>query len=78
MDDLSEKLSGILNDPESLEQLKSMAESAIFSLMIPIPQRKKLNSLRQSRQILNGLALSGLKCITHQTFLTIFLSLPLN
>ena len=30
MDDLSEKLSGILNDPESLEQLKSMAES-IFS-----------------------------------------------
>ncbi len=30
MDDLSEKLSGILNDPESLEQLKNMAES-IFS-----------------------------------------------
>ena len=30
MDDLKEKLSGILNDPESLEQLKNMAES-IFS-----------------------------------------------
>lgn len=30
MDDLKEKLSGILNDPESLEQLKNVAES-IFS-----------------------------------------------
>ena len=30
MDDLAEKLSGILNDPESMAQVKSMAES-LFS-----------------------------------------------
>ena len=29
MDDLSEKLTGILNDPESMERVKQMAESIL-------------------------------------------------
>lgn len=38
MDDLGEKLAGILNDPESMERVRKMAESILGSEASPEPE----------------------------------------
>lgn len=45
MDDLSEKISGILNDPESMKQVREMAESLFSSKTEEIKPQSDLSSL---------------------------------
>lgn len=45
MDDLTEKISGILNDPESMKQVREMAESLFSQKTEQVNQKNDLSTL---------------------------------
>lgn len=51
MDDLSKKLSEILNDPESMNRVREMAESILSEKPEPEPQKNDLSALADIGEI---------------------------